>query len=333
MPRWSPASPATCAECRSDSGSHGAGSHGAGSHGAGSHGAAARTTRRFAGRCRGARELYGEAGAQHLAPRGDEHAAHQADQLGGHQHAQFRTGVGAPVCRQVLALGVGIDRYLGDLASAGRPDVVDGHGAAAAPQQRRCLVGDLDVHAPRVRHRGSAGGRGRYRPLGADAWVGRCNSMTGEPSTGGPSTGGPSTSGPSTSGPGLTGARRVLEPVAAGVVLALAMPPWGWWPLAFLAFALLDRQLVRRPPAPAPVLDRGLVRRGMAVPRHVLDDRAHRARLRGAGRDLQRPVRARHLGRAHRSRALDRPAGGVRPRRGPPLAMALRRCPPSPPSR
>jgi apolipoprotein N-acyltransferase len=35
-----------------------------------------------------------------------------------------------------------------------------------------------------------------------------------------------------------------LVPVGAGVLLALAMPPWGWWPLAFLAFAVLDQALV-----------------------------------------------------------------------------------------
>lgn len=29
----------------------------------------------------------------------------------------------------------------------------------------------------------------------------------------------------------------------AGLALALSLPPWGWWPLAFLAFALLSHQL------------------------------------------------------------------------------------------
>jgi len=31
--------------------------------------------------------------------------------------------------------------------------------------------------------------------------------------------------------------------LGAGLLLALALPPWGWWPLAFVAFALFSRQL------------------------------------------------------------------------------------------
>ncbi len=38
-----------------------------------------------------------------------------------------------------------------------------------------------------------------------------------------------------------------LAPVGAGALLALSMPPWGWWPLAFVAFALLDRCLALTP--------------------------------------------------------------------------------------
>ncbi|MCH1512948.1 MAG: apolipoprotein N-acyltransferase [Acidimicrobiales bacterium] len=37
----------------------------------------------------------------------------------------------------------------------------------------------------------------------------------------------------------------VLKPLAAGVCLALSMPPWGWWPLAFVAFGVLDQLLKR----------------------------------------------------------------------------------------
>lgn len=59
----------------------------------------------------------------------------------------------------------------------------------------------------------------------------------------------------SNSGPGLPAlapvnaarARSLLAPPAAGVLLALSMPPWGWWPLAFVAFALLDRLIAGRP--------------------------------------------------------------------------------------
>ena len=42
------------------------------------------------------------------------------------------------------------------------------------------------------------------------------------------------------SGGGRTGA---LVSLLAGGLLALAMPPWGWWPLAFIAFALFSHQI------------------------------------------------------------------------------------------
>ena len=42
-------------------------------------------------------------------------------------------------------------------------------------------------------------------------------------------------------------ARALLAPPAVGALLALSMPPWGWWPLAFVAFALLDRLIAGRP--------------------------------------------------------------------------------------
>ena len=35
----------------------------------------------------------------------------------------------------------------------------------------------------------------------------------------------------------------MLPPLAAGGLLAFSMPPWGWWPLAFVAFAWLAQQL------------------------------------------------------------------------------------------
>ncbi|HXH56827.1 apolipoprotein N-acyltransferase [Iamia sp.] len=36
---------------------------------------------------------------------------------------------------------------------------------------------------------------------------------------------------------------RPLAALAGGVLLALSLPPWGWWPLAFIGIALLDRSL------------------------------------------------------------------------------------------
>ena len=45
------------------------------------------------------------------------------------------------------------------------------------------------------------------------------------------------------------GWRTAATAVGAGVLLALSVPPWGWWPLAFVAIAVLDRLLARQPPA------------------------------------------------------------------------------------
>lgn len=41
----------------------------------------------------------------------------------------------------------------------------------------------------------------------------------------------------------MTRIRAALPPLAAGGLLAFSMPPWGWWPLAFVAFAWLAHQL------------------------------------------------------------------------------------------
>ena len=49
----------------------------------------------------------------------------------------------------------------------------------------------------------------------------------------------------------MTSARRSLAAGAAslgaGALVALALPPWGWWPLAVAGFAVLDRLLAHRP--------------------------------------------------------------------------------------
>lgn len=37
--------------------------------------------------------------------------------------------------------------------------------------------------------------------------------------------------------------------VAAGLLIAAAVPPWGWWPAAFFGLALLDRLIANRPTA------------------------------------------------------------------------------------
>lgn len=42
-------------------------------------------------------------------------------------------------------------------------------------------------------------------------------------------------------------ARPVVRAIAAGLLLAGSLPPWGWWPLAFGGIALLDRLLAGAP--------------------------------------------------------------------------------------
>ena len=42
------------------------------------------------------------------------------------------------------------------------------------------------------------------------------------------------------------GCRR---PVGAGALVAFSLPPWGWWPLAFIGIAILDRLVAERPRA------------------------------------------------------------------------------------
>ncbi len=59
-------------------------------------------------------------------------------------------------------------------------------------------------------------------------------------------------SAPTTTSPIAVATRRfILRPavrgVAAGVLLAGSLPPWGWWPLAFVGVALLDRLLADAP--------------------------------------------------------------------------------------
>lgn len=40
---------------------------------------------------------------------------------------------------------------------------------------------------------------------------------------------------------------RAAPGVGAGLLLAASLPPWGWWPLAFVGMAILDRYLADRP--------------------------------------------------------------------------------------
>lgn len=49
--------------------------------------------------------------------------------------------------------------------------------------------------------------------------------------------------------PGRPGIKVLVQGICAGLLLALALPPWGWWPLAFGGLVLLDRLLDGQPAA------------------------------------------------------------------------------------
>ncbi|MEY2571296.1 MAG: apolipoprotein N-acyltransferase [Acidimicrobiaceae bacterium] len=46
----------------------------------------------------------------------------------------------------------------------------------------------------------------------------------------------------------MTTRTATLTAVSAGLLLAFALPPWGWWPLAIVGVALFDRVLAAQPP-------------------------------------------------------------------------------------
>ncbi|MGI8757514.1 MAG: hypothetical protein ACR2MB_16980, partial [Acidimicrobiales bacterium] len=53
---------------------------------------------------------------------------------------------------------------------------------------------------------------------------------------------GPDAMGPAARARAFVG-RPTVRSVVAGTLLAGSLPPWGWWPLAFLGIAVLDRLL------------------------------------------------------------------------------------------
>jgi len=40
--------------------------------------------------------------------------------------------------------------------------------------------------------------------------------------------------------------RAALAALGAGALVALSLPPWGWWPLAFAGIAILDHVVADR---------------------------------------------------------------------------------------
>ena len=120
--------------------------------------------------------------------------------------------------------------------------------------------------------------------------------------------------------------RRLILPgrcVLAGLCIAASVPPWGWWPLAFVGIALLDR-LIADQPWKRRFRRTWLVGRRLAVPRAVLDLGPHPAGLRGRRRPLRGLLRGGRRPLPTGSGAL---AGAARPvpaGRGGPLDLPLR---------
>ena len=67
--------------------------------------------------------------------------------------------------------------------------------------------------------------------------------------------------------------------LGAGALVALAMPPWGFWPLAVVGVMLFEIALGARTVAASTIPARLPVRRRLDVPRDGLDDPADPARL------------------------------------------------------
>ena len=76
--------------------------------------------------------------------------------------------------------------------------------------------------------------------------------------------------------------RRGVVTIAAclgtGALMALSLPPWGWWPLLIVGVVFLDRLLAGQPARSR--FWRGWAgRRGVALPRHGVDGLPHGAGL------------------------------------------------------
>ena len=119
-------------------------------------------------------------------------------------------------------------------------------------------------------------------------------------------------------------ARRALA-LGGGFLVALSMPPWGFWPLAFVGIALFEVSLGadRRPGARwwrGVLFGFAWLAMGMGWMWQLTVPGLHRRR-----RDLRRVPRRRRARRADRPLARDRPPGRAHARRGGPLLVPVRR--------
>ena len=97
---------------------------------------------------------------------------------------------------------------------------------------------------------------------------------------------------------------RFALALGSGFLVALSLPPWGWWPLAFVGIALFEVSLGAGHRAPDALRPRHDVRLRLDVHGHGVDVAPHRARL------PHRQLPLRRLPRARRARRT-RPAGGA----------------------
>ena len=67
--------------------------------------------------------------------------------------------------------------------------------------------------------------------------------------------------------------------IGGGIGVALSLPPWGFWPLAFIGIAMFEMSLGEKPSRSRPCRARLAVRRSVAVSRPGVDVVADRARV------------------------------------------------------
>ena len=116
---------------------------------------------------------------------------------------------------------------------------------------------------------------------------------------------------------GLTTPWRALVALAGGLLVALALPPWGWWPLAFIGIAVFELAVGERP-SPAALPARVRLRLRLARHRDGVDVAADGARVSRRHDGLHALPRRRRAGDAGWSVEHDRST--IRPH----MAEALR---------
>ena len=100
--------------------------------------------------------------------------------------------------------------------------------------------------------------------------------------------------------------RVVARTFVAGLLLAASLPPWGWWPLAFVGLAMLDRLMHGQALDPA--------QRAIRVPPLGIVDRASTDMVALPDLEVARALRYIALNCAHAAACVSRIADCSKPR-------------------